>query len=98
MMKKIEELEKQTKGTSKEDKVKKLGAQVDALLEKVSKVNGKVQEGETFNEAMTAMNKQFIAKRDPKLGPLKKVVEYASAAKEVMDLGKDILELVHALA
>jgi len=98
MMKKIEELEKRTKGTGKEDKVKKLGAQVDALLEKVSSVNGKVEEGETFNEAMTTMNEQFIGKRDPKLGPLKKVVEYASEAKEVVDLAKEVLDLAQAIA
>ena len=98
MMKKIEELEKQTKGTSKEQKVKAFGVQVDALLDKVSRLNGKVEEGETFNEAMTAMNEQFIAKRDPKLGPLKKVVDYASEASEVVGLAKEVVDLAQALA
>jgi hypothetical protein len=98
MMKKIAELESQTKGTGKEAKAKALGARVDNLLEKVSGLNGKVEEGETFNEAMTAMNEQFIAKRDPKLGPLRKVVNYASEANEVIGLAKEVVDLAQALA
>ena len=98
MMAKLDDMEKQLKGTTKAPKLKELGAKIDTLLEKVSTLNGKVEEGESFNETMTAMNEQFIAKRDPKLGPLKKVVDYASDANEVIGLAQEVLDLAKALA
>ncbi len=98
MMKQLEEAEQKAKGTAVADKAKALGKRVDDLLEKVSSLNGKVEEGETFNETMTKMNEQFIAKRDPKIGPLKDVVEYASEASEIASLAQEVLELAKALA
>ena len=98
LMKKVEELERLSKGTTREQKVKALGQRCDQFLEKAGNLNGRVEEGEIFNATMTAMNEQFIAKRDPKLGPLKKVVDYASAASEMIGLGKEVLELAEALA
>ena len=58
----------------------------------------KVEEGETFNETMDRMNEQFIAKREPKLGPLGKVVDYATEAQEVLGLAQEVLELAKAAA
>jgi hypothetical protein len=98
MMSKIAELQKQTKGTDKAQRAETLGKRADALLEKVSSLNGKVEEGETFNETMAHMNEQFIAKREPKLGPLGKAVDYASEAREVIGLAQEALELAKAIA
>jgi hypothetical protein len=47
---------------------------------------------------MARMNEQFIAKREPKLGPLGKVVDYASEAQEVLGLAQEVLELAKAAA
>ena len=98
MMKKLEEMEKTTKGTVLAEKAKALGQKVDVLLDKASDLNGTVQEGETFNQTMTAMNEQFIAKTDPKIRPLRDVVEYVSAAGEVAGLAKDVFDLATAIA
>ncbi len=98
MMKKLDEMEKTTKGTALADKAKALGQKVDVLLDKASDLNGTVQEGETFNQTMTAMNEQFIAKTDPKIRPLRDVVEYVSAAGEVAGLAKDVFDLATAIA
>lgn len=98
MMKKIDELQKQTRGTDTEKRAQALGERVDKLLEKVAGLNGKIEDGESFNDAMTTMNEQFIAKRDPKLGPLKKVVDYASDAQELAGLAQETVEFAKALA
>jgi hypothetical protein len=98
LMTKIAELQNLTKGTGKAQREDALGRRVGALLDKVSSLNGRVEEGETFNETMARMNEQFIAKREPKLGPLGKVVDYASEAQEVLGLAQEVLELAKAAA
>ena len=98
LMEQIAKLEQQTKGTAKEAKVKELGERATKLLETASTLNGKVEEGETFQEAMTAMNEQFILKRDATIGPLKEAVDFLSAANEVRELAQDIVDLAKALA
>jgi hypothetical protein len=47
---------------------------------------------------IAVMNEPFIAKRDPKLGSLKNVVDYASEASEVVGLAKAVVDLAQALA
>jgi HEPN domain-containing protein len=98
LMTKIAELQGLTKGTDKAQRADAIGRRVGALLDKVSSLNGKVEEGETFNETMDRMNEQFIAKREPKLGPLGKVVDYATEAQEVLGLAQEVLELAKAAA
>jgi hypothetical protein len=98
LMTKIAELQGLSKGTDKAQRVDAIGKRVGALLDKVSSLNGKVEEGETFNETMDRMNEQFIAKREPKLGPLGKVVDYATEAQEVLGLAQEVLELAKAAA
>jgi DNA anti-recombination protein RmuC len=98
LMTKIAELQGLTKDTDKAQRVDAIGRRVGALLDKVSSFNGKVEEGETFNETMDRMNEQFIAKREPKLGPLGKVVDYATQAQEVLGLAQEVLELAKAAA
>ena len=98
VMVEIAKLEKTSKGTKAEEKVKKLGKSATTLLDKVAKVNKKVEDGELFNETMKKMNEQFIEKRNSKLGPLKKVVEYASEAQEVLGFAKEILDFAKDLA
>jgi hypothetical protein len=98
LMAKIAELRHVTKGTDKAQRSDVLGKRVGALLDKVSSLNGKVEEGETFNETMAQMNEQFIAKREPMLAPLGKAVDYASEAQEVLGLAHEVVELAKAAA
>lgn len=98
LMQKIEELEKETQNPAILAKVKKLGEQTTKLLDKVSAVNGKVEEGELFQDVFEKMNQQFKEKRNAKLGPLGKVVEFVSAASEAIGLAKEIIDLAKELA